>query len=60
MSHQHTDPIGSPEQCCPCHLLPLAGGPARVWCRVSGRQFQADDPSLGRAPSRERRHPGLG
>jgi hypothetical protein len=45
-SHPYTGPAGGRELCCPCHRLPVAGGPARVWCRVSGRQFQADDPSL--------------
>lgn len=31
---------------CPCHGVPVAGGPARVWCPRSGRSFQADDPRL--------------
>ena len=34
---------------CPCHGRPVTGGPARVWCAVSGRTFQADDPQLGSA-----------
>lgn len=38
------------EPCCPCHRLSVAGGPARVWCRISGRQFQADDPRLAPDP----------
>ena len=50
MSHQQTSPAGSRDRCCPCHRLPVSGGPARVWCRVSGRQFQADDPCLTVAP----------
>jgi hypothetical protein len=50
MSPQHIHPIGSRERCCPCHRLPVSGGPARVWCRVSGRQFQADDPKLSDGP----------
>jgi hypothetical protein len=43
MSHSH---IERREPCCPCHRLPVAGGPARVWCRISGRQFHADDAEL--------------
>lgn len=31
---------------CPCHALPLAGGPAQVWCSRSGRSWHADDPVL--------------
>jgi hypothetical protein len=31
---------------CPCHGLPLVGGPAQVWCSGSGRSRQADDPVL--------------
>lgn len=31
---------------CPCHGLPLAGGPAQVWCSHSGRSWHADDPVL--------------
>jgi hypothetical protein len=46
-------PVPQRESCCPCHRLPVAGGPARVWCRVSGRQFHADDPGLRRDCSRQ-------
>jgi hypothetical protein len=42
------------EPTCPCHHLPLCGGPARVWCRISGRQFQGDDPRLRPAERRPR------
>lgn len=37
---------GRVERVCPCHRRPVAGGPARVWCRESGREWQADDLAL--------------
>ena len=36
---------------CPCHGRPVTGGPARVWCGVSGRSFQADDRQLVAVPA---------